>query len=54
MRWWRTHPGAWGYIRRNPVPPAVGMQCCLDWLEGLGTDLVLAAHPLLMDRVWLD
>ena len=21
MRWWRTHPGAWAYIRRNPVPP---------------------------------
>ena len=53
MRWWRTHPKAWAYIRRNPVPPAVGMGHCLDWLEGLGPDLVLAAHPLLMDGVWL-
>ena len=54
MRWWRTQPEAWAYIRRNPVAPAVGMQRCLDWLEGLGSDLVLAAHALLMDGVWLD
>ena len=54
MRWWRTHPETWAYIRRTPVPPAVGMKHCLDWLEGLGPDLVLAAHPLLMDGVWLD
>ena len=54
MRWWRTHPEAWAYIRRNPVPPAVGMEHCLDWLKGLGPALVLAAHPLLMDGVWLD
>ena len=54
MRWWRTHPEAWAYIRRNPVPPGVGMEHCLDWLKGLGPDLVLAAHPLLMDGVWLD
>ena len=54
MRWWRTQPEAWTYIRRDPVPPAVGMERCLDWLEGLGSDLVLAAHPLLMDGIWLD
>ena len=54
MRWRRTHPEAWAYIRRNPVPPGVGMEHRLDWLKGLGPDLVLAAHPLLMDGVWLD
>ena len=30
------------------------MERCLDWLEGLGPDLALAAHPLLMDGSWLD
>ena len=29
MRWWRTQPEAWAYIRRNPVPPAVAMEHCL-------------------------
>ena len=41
-------------IRRDPVPPAVAMESCLDWLEGLGPELALAAHPLLMDGIWLD
>ena len=54
MRWWRTQPEAWATIRRDPVPPAVAMERCLDWLEGLGPDLALAAHPLLMDGSWLD
>ena len=54
MRWWRTQPEAWAYIRRDPVPPGVAMERCLDWLEGLGPDLALAAHPLLMDGSWLD
>ena len=54
MRWWRTQPEAWAHIRRDPVPPAVGMERCIDWLEGLGPELALAAHPLLMDGIWLD
>ena len=54
MRWWRTQPEAWAHIRRDTVPPAVAMGRCLDWLESLGPDLALAAHPLLMDGVWLD
>ena len=54
MRWWRTQPEAWTHIRRDPVPPGVAMERCLDWLEGLGPELALAAHPLLMDGIWLD
>lgn len=54
MRWWRAHPEAWAHIRRDPVPPAEGMGRCLAWLESLGSDLALAAHPLLFDGVWLD
>ena len=54
MRWWRAHPEAWNHVRRDPVLPAEGMARCLAWLEGLGTDLVLAAHPLLFDGIWLD
>ena len=54
MRWWRANPEAWAHIRRDPVPPAEGMGRCLSWLESLGSDLALAAHPLLFDGVWLD
>ena len=54
MRWWRAHPEAWSHVRRDAVPPADGTGRCLAWLEGLGTDLVLAAHPLLFDAIWLD
>ena len=54
MRWWRAHPEPWAHVRRDTVPPAVGMARCLDWLEGLGPELALAAHPLLMDGIWLD
>ena len=54
MRWWRTQPEAWAHIRRETVPPAVGMERCIEWLEGLGPELALAAHPLLMDGVRLD
>ena len=46
MDWWRTQPEAWAHIRCNPVLPADGMARCLHWLESLGSDLVLAAHPL--------
>ena len=51
MRWWRAHPKAWAHIRRDPVPPAERMARCLSWLESLGSDLALAAHPLLFDGV---
>ena len=54
MNWWRTQPEAWAHIRRNPVPPAEAMLQCLRWLESLGSDLVLAAHPLLLDGLWFD
>ena len=54
MDWWRTQPEAWAHIRCNPVLPADGMARCLHWLESLGSDLVLAAHPLLLDGLWLD
>ena len=54
MNWWRTQPEAWAYVRRNAVPPAEGMNRCLSWLEGLGPELALAAHPLLLDGLWLD
>ncbi|MCY4395129.1 MAG: hypothetical protein OXC10_08350 [Rhodospirillaceae bacterium] len=54
LEWWRTQPEAWAHIRRDTVPPAVGMARCLHWLESLGSDLVLAAHPLLLDGLWLD
>ena len=26
----------------------------LHWLENLGSELALAAHPLLLDGIWLD
>ena len=54
MRWWRAQPEAWAHVRRDAVPPAEGMEHCLSWLESLGPDLVLAAHPLLFDGIWLD
>ena len=54
MNWWRTQPEAWAYIRQNAVPPAEGMKRCLSWLESLGSELALAAHPLLLDGLWLD
>ena len=52
MRWWRTQPEAWATIRRDPVPPAVALERCLDWLECLGPDLALAAHPLPIRCSW--
>ena len=54
MAWWRTQPEAWAHIRRNTVPPAGGMERCLSWLESLGSELALAAHPLMFDGIWLD
>ena len=54
MRWWRAQPEAWAHVRRDAVPPAEGMERCLSWLERLRPDLVLAAHPLLFDGIWLD
>ncbi len=54
MNWWRTKPEAWAHIRRDAVPPAEGMERCLSWLESLGPELALAAHPLLLDGIWLD
>ena len=54
MDWWQSRPDAWAHIRRDPVPPADGMAHCLNWLESLGADLALAAHPLLLDGLWLD
>ncbi len=54
MAWWRTQPEAWAQIRRNTVPPAGGMERCLFWLESLGSELALAAHPLMFDGIWLD
>ena len=54
MRWWRTQPDAWTHVRRDAVPPAKGMGSCLSWLESLGPELALAAHPLLFDGIWLD
>lgn len=54
MRWWRAQPEAWGHVRRDAVPPAEGMERCLSWLDGLGPELALAAHPLLFDGIWLD
>ena len=54
MSWWRTQPEAWTQIRRNAVPPDEAMERCLSWLESLGPELALAAHPLLFDGIWLD
>ncbi len=54
MSWWRTQPEAWTHIRRNAVPPDEAMERCLSWLESLGPELALAAHPLLFDGIWLD
>lgn len=54
MEWWRAQPDAWAHIRRDTVPPAEGTARCLRWLEGLGAELALAAHPLLLDGLWLD
>ena len=54
MRWWRAQPEAWVHVRRDAVPPAEGMERCLSWLDGLGPELALAAHPLLFDGIWLD
>ncbi len=54
MAWWRTQPEAWAHIRHNTVPPAAGMERCLSWLESLGPELALAAHPLMFDGIWLD
>ena len=54
MNWWRTQPEALAHIRRDAVPAAGGMERCLCWLGSLGSELALAAHPLLMDGIWLD
>lgn len=54
MDWWRSQPDAWAHVRRDAVPPAEGMSHCLRWLERLGGEPVLVAHPLLFDGLWLD
>lgn len=54
LKWWKSQPQAWAYIRRNPEPPQQAMTNFCGWISTLPGDPVLAAHPLIFDGCWLD
>ena len=49
MEWWKGHPGAWEFCRKDPRPPQVVMPEYVEWLKCLPGVPVFVAYPLGFD-----
>lgn len=54
MKWWSQQPDIWAQLRQDLIAPAIAMQRLVDWLDAFRSPLVFAAHPLILDGLWLD
>ena len=54
MEWWRTQPGAFAYVSRNPLPALKAMTGWVDWIEGFSGERVFVAYPISFDGIWID
>ncbi len=52
--WWQGQGEAWAHITTDPEAPGVVMADFVDWLAALPGARVLAAHPLMLDGLWID
>lgn len=54
MAFWKTAPEAYAAATHNPRSPADVMSEFVKWIQGLGRDCILAAHPVALDGAWID
>ncbi len=54
MSWWKTQPEAWAEVTANAESPEIVMPDFHKWLEKLGKNPVLVAHPIAFDYTFVS
>ncbi|QEL22803.1 DNA polymerase III subunit epsilon [Bosea sp. F3-2] len=54
MAFWQTQPEAWTAATSNPEPAGAGVKRFVNWVKSLGGEPIFAAHPVVLDGLWID